>query len=308
MPALSAVRAFNAAYAPTYLPVAIFVDGTSGIGRATAETFARSTKGNAHIILVGRNVAAAHAILGSFPKPTFSSLPWKHEFVECDISLLRHVHTTVVALLRRLRRVNFLMLSTGSLSLAGRDETTEGLDRGLVLGYYTRWAFAVGMLSALRRAREAGEPAGVMSVLTAGHGHHVDLNDLGLDRGYTGKAAMDASATYTELMVEELAVRYPDLSFTYTLPGLINTPLFAFEHWGARLTSPVIKLGLHVLAKSEPDAAEYQLYGLLHSNPGVHRRGEHGDEITAVAAYGSGSSAASRALWAHTREVVNARV
>ncbi|KAJ6467045.1 hypothetical protein DFH09DRAFT_929905, partial [Mycena vulgaris] len=47
------------AFAPSYIPVAIFVGGKSGIGQGMAEAFARHTKGNAHIVLVGRNRAAA---------------------------------------------------------------------------------------------------------------------------------------------------------------------------------------------------------------------------------------------------------
>lgn len=34
-----------------------------------AEAFARVTKGNANIIIVGRNRAAAERIISSFPKP-----------------------------------------------------------------------------------------------------------------------------------------------------------------------------------------------------------------------------------------------
>jgi NAD(P)-dependent dehydrogenase (short-subunit alcohol dehydrogenase family) len=57
MPCLSDVRAANAAIlgALKNVPVAVFVGGTSGIGQATAEAFARHTKGNAHIIICGRN-------------------------------------------------------------------------------------------------------------------------------------------------------------------------------------------------------------------------------------------------------------
>lgn len=70
MPSLKDVKAENARYAPGYLPVAVFVGGTSGIGQGMAQAFAKHTNGNAHIVLVGRNEAAASAILASFPTPT----------------------------------------------------------------------------------------------------------------------------------------------------------------------------------------------------------------------------------------------
>ena len=55
MPSLSAARSSNELYSPGYPPVAVFVGGTSGIGQAMAEGFARYTKGNARIILVDVN-------------------------------------------------------------------------------------------------------------------------------------------------------------------------------------------------------------------------------------------------------------
>ncbi|KAJ7513064.1 NAD(P)-binding protein [Mycena galericulata] len=313
MPSLATVRAANASFAPSYLPVAVFVGGTSGIGRATAEAFARYTNGNAHIILVGRNATAAAEILASFPKPQVPSSGtgsgWKHEFVECDASLLRNVHTTVAALLARLPRINFLALSAGYFSLAGRADTAEGLDRKLVLSYYARAAFIAGLLPALSAARAAGEPANALSVLAAGLGPAVDLQNLGLERGYSGKAAMDASATYTELMVEELASRHPTIAFTHVYPGFVDTPLFNFTHWAARLAAPLIKAGVFLMAKSAKAAGEYTLYGLLQGEnaPNAHHRGEHGDELQKAPTYGRGSSEASRALWAHTEAVIAAK-
>ncbi|KAJ6493503.1 hypothetical protein DFH09DRAFT_1104500 [Mycena vulgaris] len=186
MPSIATFRAGNATYAPSYLPVAIFVSGTSGIGRATAEAFARYTSGNAHIILIGRSAAAANTIVTSFPKPP--PLPCRNGTRIC------------AALLARLPRVHFLFLSAGYFSFVGRDDTAEGSTP----------------------ARAAGEPASVLSVLGAGHGPAVDLQDLCLVKEYSGKAAMDASATYTDLMVEEFAERNPEIAFTHTFPGFAN--------------------------------------------------------------------------------------
>ncbi|KAJ7465534.1 NAD-P-binding protein [Mycena latifolia] len=298
MPSLSTVRASNATYKPTYLPVGIFLGGTSGIGRGTAGAFARQTNGLAHIILVGRNAAAAQSILESFPKPApgSTSLPWKHEFVECDASLVRNAHATATALAARpdLPRLHFLVLTAGYIGLGGREDTEEGLDRMLVLKYYSRWAFIKGLLPALRRAREAGEPAGVMTVLGAGRGQIVDLDNL----GYTGEGG-----TYTDLMIEELASRNPTMSFTHTFPGWVKTPLFDFPNPAVRL---LVKLVLWLRGNSAADAGEYQLYGLLNAMAGASRRGEHGEEMAEEPVYGRGESDVSRRVWAHTEEVVRA--
>jgi hypothetical protein len=60
-----------------------------------------------------------------------------------------------------------------------------------------------------------------------------------------------------------------------------------------------------VVAKSEADAAEYQLYSLLDGDAGAHHRGEYGDEIKKEPAYGRGSSETARQMWAHTEQVVD---
>ncbi|KAJ7055820.1 hypothetical protein C8F01DRAFT_446878, partial [Mycena amicta] len=224
MPSIAEIRTSNASYAPTYLPTAIFFGGTSGIGRATAEAFARHTHGNAHIIIVGRNASVAQQVLDGLPKPSLNSdSGWKHEFISCDASLLRNVH----ALIPRLpSKVNFLAMTAGYFSLGGRIETEEGLDLKMALTYYARSALVNGLLPALRAARDAGEEASVLSVLGAGHGHKVDLSDLGLVKGFTGINAMDACATYTDLIFEEFSARNPSIAFTHTFPGFVDTPLF----------------------------------------------------------------------------------
>ncbi|KAJ6580382.1 NAD-P-binding protein [Mycena vulgaris] len=258
-------RVIRARQAP--VPRAAFFCSQAFRGQTIGGTLTRWTSGGRNrclfplrlsilfgIFLSFIHAAAVSTILASFPKPpATSSSQWKHEFVESDASLLSNVHAAVAALLARLPRVHFLVLSVGYFSFTGRDDTAEGLDHELVLSYYARWAFATGILPALQRARAAGEPANVLSALGAGRGPAVDLQDLGLVKGYSGKAAMNASATYTDLMV---------------------------EHWAVRLMSPLIKLAVYFMAKSEANAAEYGCFA-------------------AAPAYGRGSSDASRLVWAH---------
>jgi NAD(P)-dependent dehydrogenase (short-subunit alcohol dehydrogenase family) len=199
---LAAVRSSNAGHALPQKPVAIFVGGTSGIGRGMAEAFARYSNGNAHIVLIGRNRAAAESILASLPKSNTSEHNFTHEFIQCDVTLMKNVNTLTQQLLQRYPTINFLVMSPGFISMKGRDETPEGIDRKLAAIYYARWKFTRDLLPSIQRAKDAGEEAKVVSILTAGRGTAIDTDDLGLKKSFSAGAAAGATSTYNDLMME----------------------------------------------------------------------------------------------------------
>ena len=202
MTSLSAIRAFNeAALSPkTYLPVGVFLGGTSGIGEGLAEAFANHTKGNAHIVIVGRNQSAAEAIIAKFPKPT--STDAKHLFVKCDVASMTSVRGATSEILAKYPKINYLAMSPGFMTLKGRDETEDGLDRKMAVHYYGRWLFAKSLIGALETAKSEGEDARVLTVLAAGKGGNVDFDDLGLKKTFSvAKAGIQAPA-YNDLIIE----------------------------------------------------------------------------------------------------------
>ncbi|KAJ7791143.1 hypothetical protein B0H14DRAFT_2395925, partial [Mycena olivaceomarginata] len=89
-----------------------------------AEAFARHTKGNAHIILVGRNRAAATAILARLEKPPNPDLT--REFLQCDISLIGNAKRIAADLLAHFPRINIVFLTAGAILLKGLDLTERG--------------------------------------------------------------------------------------------------------------------------------------------------------------------------------------
>ncbi|KAJ6478170.1 hypothetical protein C8R47DRAFT_1051416 [Mycena vitilis] len=303
MPSLSVVRAFNASFSPSYTPVAIFVGGTSGIGQGMAEAFARHTKGNAHIVLVGRNRAAAEAIIATFPKPTNPAPGVKHEFVQCDITLMSNVRRVAGELSARIPRINFLALTPGVMTTSGRTETEEGIDRKLAVHYYGRWRFIRDLMPALEAAQKVGEDAKVMSVLSAAHGGgKIDLEDFGLKKNYSLGNAAASATTYNDLMVNDFSARHPGLTFIHSYPGGVRTNLLKSSDSSLlNVASAVLMPLLLPFTYSVEAAGEHQLYALFKARAGAARTNDRGDDMGLERGY-YGSPEAMKRLWKHTEE------
>ncbi|ESK94852.1 hypothetical protein Moror_14125 [Moniliophthora roreri MCA 2997] len=301
---LAAIRSANAKYLsslpPTSLPVAVFVGGTSGIGRGMAENFARHTNGNAHIVLVGRNKAAAESIISNFPRP--SSLAAKHEFIQCDVTLMKNIQKATEELSKG--KINYLVMSPGYITVKDRDESEEGIDRKLAVHYYARWKFINDLLPALKKAKEMGEDAKVFSVLGAGQGGSINVNDLGMRQVYSKMAVKKAGPTYNDLMMEEFSSRNPGITFIHAWPGWVRTPIGSQHADSAvvRGVSTMLNGILRPLMMSAETSGECMLYGMLNTanEPRAWRLTEHGEDIGMKNYFGTEEE--RTALWVHTVE------
>ncbi|KAG6917685.1 hypothetical protein DXG01_001660 [Tephrocybe rancida] len=305
MPTLNAVKAANALFNPSYTPVAIFVGGTSGIGQGLAEAFARHTKGNAHIVIIGRNRAAADSIIAQFPKPT-DSAKYTHEFVQCDVTRMKNVESVTTELLTRIPKINFLFMSPGLMTMKGRDETEEGIDTKLAVHYYARWKFINNLLPALVKAKDAGEDAKVLSVLAAGYGGEINLDDLGLKKTFSLTNAALAAPTYNDLMLQEYSAKYPALTFVHSHPGAVRSSLISSSDsiW-LRALSPVAKQLMRPFSLSYQDSGEYMLHGLLGHEKGFFRVDTQGEDIGMKRYFGS--EEAQEKLCQHTVEATEVK-
>ena len=212
MPSLSDARAANAAFNPTYVPTAIITGATAGVGQYTAEALARHLKGRVHLIIIGRNRTAAEAIIASLPKPAADSEGEStYEFVQCDMSIIKNVKNMAKNFNERLSKVNFLVQCAAIVGFGGRKEADpeEGLDEKMATLYYSRWVLINELLPLLRKAKDAGEEASVMSVYGAGFAlRPVDIDDLGCKKTYSGFKAMGQSNAYNDLMVS-VSAKFP---------------------------------------------------------------------------------------------------
>lgn len=305
MPSLPNIRGANLSIGGClpYRPVAVFVGGTSGIGAGMAQAFAHHRNGDAHIILVGRNRAAAEQVLASLPKPAGTDA--QHEFVECDVSLMRNVRRTALELSQRLDRINFLVMSPGIMTMQGRTDTEEGIDVKLALHYYARWRFAYELYPLLQRAKDAGQDAKVVSVLSAGvDGGPIDLDDLGLKKGFSLPAAARAVSVYNDHMVQSFAEKYPKLSFIHMAPGVVATPLakgLAGSHWAGCVLAPLTDGLARMIGVSPVDCGEYMWHGIYSAKAGsANRLDKHGEDIGDKNLWSP--PGAKEKVWEHTLE------
>ncbi|KAJ7839195.1 hypothetical protein B0H13DRAFT_2102308 [Mycena leptocephala] len=292
MPTLAVAEASNAAFSPDYIPVAVFAGGTSGVGQAMAEAFARQTNGRAYIILIGQNAAAASAIIATFPKPAESD-GWMHEFVQCDATSMAGIRALCAGLRVRLERINFLLLTAAgpkANSLLECGETAEGLDNHLAMRYFARYVYTKELLPLLLNAREQGQHAHVMTILGAGLGFKIPSDDLGLDearrrtikfsRSVAAFKGMMRGAAYNDGLIAWFGAQHRNIAFTHIYPGQVATAGKEFNP-GWLLTPLAWVVGYMRTIVPQDECAQYMLYALLEpEGGGVFIRDNHGDVVS----------------------------
>ncbi|EEP76342.1 predicted protein [Uncinocarpus reesii 1704] len=235
MVSLPAIRAHNASL-KSLGPglVAVFVGGTSGISLSTVLAFARNTI-SPRIYLIGRNRSAADAAIASVKNINPSAEP---AFLQSDISLLKNVDRLCCGIAAKERKLNLLFMTPGYMTLKGRDETTEGLDRKFVLHYYARMRFVANLLPLLTAAAQdpsidtKARLSRVVSVLDPhvavrlGGSGKLDFSDLSLKHTFSLNKCGAHASLMGDYFLEGLAKRNPHTSFVHAYPSGVATNLF----------------------------------------------------------------------------------
>lgn len=223
MVGLSTVQAANGSLTSS-IPkvVALFVGGSSGIGRSTLTQLARNTEAPTAYI-VGRNESKAQPFLQELrkinPRGTFN-------YIEADVSLMSNVDKACADIKRDEKALNLLFMTPGGLSLVGRRDTSEGIDKLFALRYYARMRFVQNLLPLLEASKETATPARVVSVLGGGFEGNINTKDLDLKDGYNIVSCAIHSVTMTSLAMEHLAAKHP-VSFVHVYPGLVGTNIYS---------------------------------------------------------------------------------
>ncbi|KAK2022111.1 hypothetical protein LX32DRAFT_687362 [Colletotrichum zoysiae] len=263
MVTLAQVRRSNARLTAETVPrTAVFVGGTSGIGRLTL----------AELVSLGFPVKAP--LLEDLRRRNPSAeLVW----VEGEVSLLSETTRICEWIKARETRLDFLCLTAGYAPFGGRNNTSEGLDVTHALEYYGRMLFTLHLLPLLR----ASPAPRVLTVLAGsmlrGGGAGLLLDDLNLEGpgAFGGVRTQTHMAVMNTLFLDRLSAegkpcddRGDDpgggITFVHNWPGAVNTGNAERYHspslWSPAPLTALLRPLFLVAGFGEKEAGERHLY------------------------------------------------
>lgn len=226
-------------------------------------------------------------------------------FLQADISLLKNVDSVCAEMAAKESKLNLLFMTPGYMTLKGRYETAEGLDRKLVLHYYARMRFITNLLPLLTAA--AQDPSAnantrlsrVVSVLDplvsvrAGGSGSLDFSDLSLKDTFTLNNCGAHASLMGNFFLEGMAQRHPHTSFVHAYPSGVATGVLRELPVG-RLLTPVLKTLLSPFMVPIEESGERHLFAATSRRfpPKAERAGMDGD-----VAIGSDGSKGNGCYW-----------
>ncbi|RHZ64853.1 hypothetical protein CDV55_101164 [Aspergillus turcosus] len=281
--------------------VAVFVGGTSGIALSTALAVTRHTP-SPKIYLIGRSQSAADAAIASMKSINPSAQP---TFLQTDISLLKNVDSVCADIAAREKSINLLFMTPGYMTLKGRDETAEGLDRKFVLHYYARMRFIANLLPLLNAAAQdpsvnaSARLSRVVSVLDpmvsvrAGGSGTLNFSDLSLKHTFSLKTCGWHASLMGDFFLESMAQRHPHTSFVHAYPSGVATGVLR-ELPAGRVLSAVLTPLLRPFMVPLEESGERHLFAATSGRypPKAEGEGREGD-----VAIGSNGTKGSGCYW-----------
>lgn len=293
---------------------AVCIGATAGIGKAVAVRLAQL---QANVTVIGRNAEAGALVLEELNK---ANPKGKHGVIIADASSMKSiVKGCSDFLMQNNSPLHYCVLSQGIASLAGRTETSDGIDQKLSLHYYGRILFLRHLSERMKRTalQPQNNDVRVLNILSGGvHSAYTDLDDLDLKKNFTLANAANAAGFYNDLAMDQMSRdtdylnAIPDtdntkskrgISFIHAAPGFVRTT------WGkdfpVYLTLPLRFAQL--FAKSPEECASLMVqHGLLSAErqgQGFHIMGENGQVASPTKDH---TDLYREKVWQHTNELL----
>jgi retinol dehydrogenase-12 len=229
--------------------IVVVTGATDGIGRQTAlEIAARG----AQVMIVGRNGAKGDSVMRDLRARTGNE---DIHFVLADLSTRRGVVHAAQVLNERLERLDVLVNNAGAM-FQSRQLSADGIEMTLALnhlGYFHLTSELLGLLKAADQGR-------IVNVASAAHeGARLDMDDLQLERRYSGWTAYARSKLANILFTYELARRLQGTRVTANClhPGFVAS---AFGNNTGGLFRWLIGMAKRVAAISEVEGARTSVH------------------------------------------------
>ncbi|KAG5754857.1 hypothetical protein H9Q69_004543 [Fusarium xylarioides] len=268
------IRASNSRITANVAPrVVVSAGGTSGIGKATLIQLV-SLGLPIKVYVLGRNGATHKPFLDQLRQ---SNPQAEVVWLEGQISLLAETSRLCNEIKAREEKIDLLILSTAFLPMGPRQETSEGIEKASVVGYYSRMLIITHLLPLLSAA--AADPSNaygprVVNISGAGkESSKIFLDDLALKApGHFGFVNyLIHTATMTTLTMRRLAEdpANKDVVLIHHFPGAVGTDIMKnrdsragswLDSWiGTVIMSIVAKL-MKLLSTTVEQAGEKCLY------------------------------------------------
>ncbi|KAL7525615.1 hypothetical protein ACHAXR_001079 [Thalassiosira sp. AJA248-18] len=260
---------------------AVVVGATNGIGKAIS---CRLAQDGFKIIAVGRDKegrkdevlnflqqcsASGENGDGDGASSKDSSNCVQHEFRACNAFELSQVKSCAQGILCDIENnsgIDALVMTQGMATIQSFTPTSEGNDEKLTLHYWSRAAFTLCLLPALRLSSNNVMPGGpvVLSVLSGGvHKPYKKYSeDPELKKDYSIPNAADFAGYYNDLFFDKLACHSANsnINFVHSAPGIVAS------NWGTEM--PVwlrmpIRGMQKVMGKSPKKCASYMAKPIL---------------------------------------------
>jgi len=182
------------------------VGGTGGIGRALARQFA--AKG-AEVTVVGRTFRD-EGVAGIKP-------------LLADLSKMKEAER--VGQMLPAEELDILIFTTGIFADYVRQETADGLEQDVAIGYLNRLVILRNMASRLSQPRADRKRPRVFIMGYPGTNRQAAVDDLNCEKSYARWPAHMNSVAGNEALVFDAAKRYPNIDLFGLNPGFVQTDI-----------------------------------------------------------------------------------
>ncbi len=108
----------------------------------------------ADVGIVARNEALGEEVVADLRRINPNGT---YEVIKCDASNIKSIKSAAEQFVSKYEKLNYCVLAQGIGTMAGRTETSEGIDNKLALHYYGRVAFIQFLTPLLKKTAEKEE-------------------------------------------------------------------------------------------------------------------------------------------------------